>query len=190
MDSSSNAYQILSCVIRSKKVNYMKFIRRFVLEIITGQNNKRSLTFCTVVTFSSWSNFNGTELKLIKFSWRFSIKFNIFTGLSAAPTLIPDFIFVYIVLVLLHSSWTGFSDQLRNWYLLNNIFHFLPLQRTLVNFIYVNVFVFWNRHGWTWTCIFHNSCYDDYIKTFNFMYFKYFCIWLSGCICNNRHERH
>ena len=36
-----------------------------------GQNNKRSLTFCTRVKFSSWSNFNETGLKLIRLSCRF-----------------------------------------------------------------------------------------------------------------------
>ena len=29
-----------------------------------GQNNKRSLTFCTGVKFSSWSDFNENGLKL------------------------------------------------------------------------------------------------------------------------------
>ena len=36
-----------------------------------GQNNKRSLTFCTGVKFSSWSNFNENGLKLIGLSCRF-----------------------------------------------------------------------------------------------------------------------
>ena len=30
-----------------------------------GQNNKRSLTFCTGVKFSSWFDFNENGLKLI-----------------------------------------------------------------------------------------------------------------------------
>ena len=36
-----------------------------------GQNNKRSLTFCTGVKFSSWSNFNENGLNLIGLSCRF-----------------------------------------------------------------------------------------------------------------------
>ena len=36
-----------------------------------GQNNKRSLTFCTGVRFSSSSNFNKNVLKLIRLSCRF-----------------------------------------------------------------------------------------------------------------------
>ena len=34
-----------------------------------GQNNKMSLTFCTGVKVSSWSNFNENELKLIGLTW-------------------------------------------------------------------------------------------------------------------------
>ena len=36
-----------------------------------GQNNKRSLTFCTGVKFSSWSNFNENGLKLFGLSCGF-----------------------------------------------------------------------------------------------------------------------
>ena len=48
----------------------------------TGQNNKRSLTFCTGVKFSSWSNFNETGLKWIKLSCRFRKCIVLYTKMS------------------------------------------------------------------------------------------------------------
>ena len=36
-----------------------------------GQNDKRSLTFCTGVKMSNWSNFNENGLKLIRVPCRF-----------------------------------------------------------------------------------------------------------------------
>ena len=58
-----NACQILPWVIRSKKLNYIKFIQCFVLEI-QGQNNKRSLTFCTGVKLSSWFDFRWERAQI------------------------------------------------------------------------------------------------------------------------------
>ena len=66
---SYNANQILPWRVRSTKINDMNSIRRFLLEIKV--KNKRSVTFCTGVKFSSWSNFNENGLKLIRLWCRF-----------------------------------------------------------------------------------------------------------------------
>ena len=64
---SCNACQILPWISWSKKVNYIKFIQRFVPKIEV----KTTKGHCTGVKFSSSSNFNEKGLKLIRLSCRF-----------------------------------------------------------------------------------------------------------------------
>ena len=61
-----NACQILPWLIRSKKLGpKLHEIYTMLRSRDKGQTNKRSLTFCTGVKFSSWFDFIENGLKLI-----------------------------------------------------------------------------------------------------------------------------